>query len=83
MAKGKLKRLEGLKGALKTILQENDHPTTNKMQRLVEEKGYKTTWSTIKNYLDELEAEGQAKSMKFGDDYKVITWQDATPEREE
>lgn len=75
MPKGRLKRLEGLKEALQEILQENDHPTTNKIQKLAEEKGFTTTWSTIKDYLDGLETEGKAKKMTFGDDYKVITWQ--------
>lgn len=74
MPKGKLKRLDGINEAIKEILKKNDHPTTNKIQRLLEDEGFKASWSTVYNYLDEMRQTGEIEGMTFGDEFKVSTW---------
>jgi Fe2+ or Zn2+ uptake regulation protein len=74
MPKGKLTRLEGLREAILEILSEHDHPTTNKIQKLVRDKGIQASWITTKNYLEELEQEGQVSRTILGEEFKMSAW---------
>lgn len=74
MPKGKLIRLKGLREAILQILEKHDHPTTNKIHKIICDRCFNVSWITVKKYLMELETEGQVSKKVFGNELKMCVW---------